>query len=289
VLVADSRHDRLQLFASTGEALGVWGAPRLRAVAIRPEDDHSLTLVSQGDPRVHRVGADGSTSVASTPFGYRPTLQLSQQRVAVGLDGKIYLLTANTGELWRYGRSGELEVELRLDGLGVSAASPIDGLAVDGAGRLFVSRAVRGRLLRLSADGQIEADWAAAGRAPRPDVLAVGPDGSLYVGDLAEGRVERYSPDGSFLGVVAGPEIEGHTLQVTSIAVGRDGRLAIGDGAAQRLILIDGQDGPVATISAATLGLDQSSRLGTVALDSIGRILVAVPGEGLVLRLSVGA
>ena len=127
-----------------GRALGVWGVPSLIPTALRANDAGNLTVVSGNDPRVHRVAPDGTSAVIGVPPEYRPTRQLGSVRATFEPDGRAYVALRDVGELRRHAADGTPEAEIRLAGLGASAAKSVDGLAVDAMGRLFVSRTSTG-------------------------------------------------------------------------------------------------------------------------------------------------
>jgi sugar lactone lactonase YvrE len=287
LLAAASQDNCLQLFAPGGNPPEAWGAPRMRPYALRADDGGGLLVVSRGDPRIHRVSPDGSTTVAASPPDYRPARQYGTERAAFGADGKLYIVSSNGSELRRYGPSVELEAISLLTPAGTPAMS-VDGIAADASGRLFLSTAAAGQIRRLGTDGQVEVVWKVAGAMARPGPLAVGSSGSLYVADRTDGHVDRYSPDGQHLGMVIGPEVDGRKMQVAAMTVGPDGRLVVADEAEPRLVLVHASGGQVETIALSSLELRSEWKPGALAIDSNGRILVSLLDEGLVLRLTLG-
>jgi uncharacterized protein (TIGR03663 family) len=77
------------------------------------------------------------------------------------------------------------------------------GLAVDGAGNLYVADTKNHRVQKLSPDGQVLTVWGSEGEGPGqfkdPHGVAVGPDGSVFVADTWNHRIQKFDPSGAFL------------------------------------------------------------------------------------------
>ncbi len=149
--------------------------------------------------------------------------------------------------------------------------APVGGLAVAPDGTLFLSQ--KNCVLRIGADGMLtvyaggcanpgfSGDSGPATQAQLDHVgqIALGPDGSLYIADGQNFRVRRVDPSG-ILTTVAGNgtapparcngDDDGPATQVSispiSLAVGRDGRLYVGD--AKNKVRAVGANGIIHTV-----------------------------------------
>jgi sugar lactone lactonase YvrE len=283
-VVADGIFDCLQVYAPDGTPAGVWGAPLVRPEVMHVDPAGTLRMVERGDPRIHRVGPDGSVTVIGTPPDYRAAGDLGLRTSAFGPDGRAYVVTATTGRLRRHAPDGAVEADFVLGGVSADTTTTIASLAVDGAGRMFVARSRGQEIVRLGPDGRRETAWQGAA----PGMLALGPSGALYLADERLGRVHRYSPDGESLGIVLDQEsVNGESIRTTSLAVGPNDRVATVDRAGNRLLVVDPGEPRAWPLAAESLGLGKDDRLGVVAFDPAGRLLVSVEGANVVLRLTL--
>ncbi|MGH7741822.1 MAG: 6-bladed beta-propeller [Candidatus Eiseniibacteriota bacterium] len=84
-----------------------------------------------------------------------------------------------------------------------------DGVAVDGAGNVFLVGAYPSNLVKkLAHDGAVLTSWGSygtgAGQFDSPTRAAVDPSGNVYVVDYGNNRVEIFSNDGAYLGQFGG-------------------------------------------------------------------------------------
>ncbi|MBX3026374.1 glycosyltransferase family 39 protein [bacterium] len=77
------------------------------------------------------------------------------------------------------------------------------GLALDGAGNVYVADFGNDRIQKFDPDFGFVKEWGSHGDLPaqfkQPGDVAVGPDGSVYVADTWNQRVQVFSPDGEYL------------------------------------------------------------------------------------------
>lgn len=231
------------------------------------------------NPNAVAFEASGSLLVADTD---------NYQVRRVFADGQV---TAFAGD----GRRGDTD--------GAAAAARFDylaGLAIDGAGSVYVSEQNGHIIRKVSAAGVVStfAGSGAAGGADgtgtaatfnRPTGLATDAAGNVYVADTESHKIRRISPAGEVV-TVAGTGSEGDTdgaaAQATfrlprGVAVDSLGRVFVADTGNQRIRMI-GTDAKVTTVAGSTRGFadgalsdarfDEPSGL---ALDTQHRVYVA--------------
>jgi outer membrane protein assembly factor BamB len=125
--------------------------------------------------------------------------------------------------------------------------------------------------------------------------LAVAPDGRIYVADMANHRILEWTSDGKPLrsiGTKGSAPGQFDFTEVTpadsstSIAIGSDGTIAVGDGANHRIQLFDPQFRFIRAIGALGRGPGQFVNACCVGWTPAGNILVADPGRNDIQELT---
>jgi len=175
------------------------------------------------------------------------------------------------------------------------------GVAVDGAGNLYVADFGNGRIRRISPGGEIEtvAGGGAPG-APKPALaarlkgprnVAVDAAGNLYLSDFADHRVYRVTPYGHISTVAGtgipgrggeGPAIAAALNHPAGLAVETGGGLIIADSGNNRVCRVAG--GKITTVLGGVVAGLALSRPTGVAVDGSGNLYVADSGNHRVLR-----
>ena len=220
------------------------------------------TLAGDGSPGVR----DGGTAGASfgEPYG-----------VAVERDGTVYVSDAGeSNRIRRVTPRGEVSTlagagEGFADGAGGSAAfSTPSGLALDGAGNLYVADTGNNRVRRVTREGVVTTlagggaagfqDGAAAeARFDAPVGVAVGREGEVYVADTYNDRVRVIAKDGrvrTLAGLGTPGLADGGALDAAlfdtpcGVAVSEAGEVYVADTGNNRLRRIT-KDGQVSTLN----------------------------------------
>ncbi len=134
-------------------------------------------------------------------------------------DGKVFTGMSSTqggGRVQRRSASGALEAEYTAPGL-----STVGGLALDGAGNLYVSDTASDRVLRWDAGGSYQGVFASGAGLSSPRGLAVDGAGGLLIASAGSGQVLRWKPEGSFDRVVA------DVLSPVDVESGSDGTIYV--------------------------------------------------------------
>lgn len=178
---------------STGPAL-----TEPRGLAVDASGD--LFVADAGTGRVVRLTPDGSVR-ADWPIEPVDGEASVAWDVAVAAGDQVWVLDPMAGVASRYTREGRL---LGTVGPGLGLYRP-RGLAVDGAGHLYIADTGGNRVLKVNAEGQImlSIGGGAATFIAQPSDVAVGPDGAIFVAEPEQGRIQKLDPEGRPVGAVA--------------------------------------------------------------------------------------
>ena len=165
IFVVDNNNNRIQKFTATGQPLGGWG----------------------------RWGT------APGRFDY------PEGGIAIDTAGNVYVADSFNHRIQKFTASGQFLAEYgrKLDGKPVAGVAPGEfgrptGVAIDGAGNMYVSERGNARVQKLSPSGQPLQSWrwygSALGEFTQPQSVALGPGDSLYVTDTQNHRVVRIAP-----------------------------------------------------------------------------------------------
>ena len=173
-------------------------------------------------------------------------------------DGSVYFSDVRAGQTWHWTPEGEVTPFREDTGGG-------NGMYFDGEGNLFVCEGDRGRITRVTLEGEVTvvADEYGGKRFNRPNDLWVAPDGGVYFSDPNYGGGEL-SQDGEHVYYVPpGGEVvriiddmvrpngligaaDGRTLYITDAGDGKTWRFAVGEdgGLSERTLFVEfGGDG----------------------------------------------
>lgn len=264
-------------------------APTVGSVAARPST--VSTLAGNGDVGV----ADGPADVARFEGPVRITVDRSG--VLYVTDGNRIRRVSAAGEVRTL--AGDLE-EGFVDGPAPRARfNAPGGIAVDGAGMIYIADRENHRIRTLSPDGVVRtlAGSGSAGMADGPGDraqfnspadVAVDGDGNVYVADSLNNRIRRIEKNGTVStfaggedGMADGPRAEARFSFPNGLAGGTDGTLFVADSYNGRVRAI-GRDGTVRTLagSGESGGADgpaetaQFADPSTVAVGSAGIVYV---------------
>lgn len=212
-------------------------------------------VVSDGDTgRILKVASDGVVSTLATGFE-------TPSAIAVGRYGEIVVADSGSHTIRSVSKDGSIETIAGIDGQSGYADGPAAealfhapvGLAVDDAGRIFVSdtyndriRVVENGNVRTIAGGErgFSDGIGPDARFDTPLGLAVWSEGRLLVADAANRRIRVVGPDGRVWTLagdgsgifIDGPPAAAGFIRPTAIAVGRLGEIFIADGNSVRVL-----------------------------------------------------
>ncbi|MEI2693379.1 MAG: NHL repeat-containing protein [Anaerolineae bacterium] len=174
-------------------------------------------------------------------------------------------------------------------GAGADQLASPEGVAVDGAGNVWIADSGNGRVKKCSAAGSCALF---AGGLGNPTDVAVA-DGVVYVADWTTAVVQRYGTDGAGLGVLAGvagvPYVTTGTLFNAPAGAGlaADGSLYVLENWGYRLLKQDAAGQPLWSVGQAGVPGSGNQRLGalyqgpqgSMALDASGRVYIPDTGN----------
>jgi peptidylamidoglycolate lyase len=153
-----------------------------------------------GNSRVVVLAADGSFVRSWGAFGSEPGQFNTPHSIALDAQGRVYVADRGNARIQRFTQQGELIDVWQSAALGRPWALTIaaDGtvFVVDGGDQNPVPPD-RGRILRVSPDGEVLESWSSFGNQDGQiywgHAIAVGKDGEVYVGDVRFGmRVQKF-------------------------------------------------------------------------------------------------
>lgn len=227
-------------------------------------------LANETTGQVVIVNPDGSVEAVIDISSAVPGVIGSAYDVAVGQDGRIYV-SSEVADSWEdfendYTESvrGAVLVIDPADDFNVTlfaeTSEPAAGLAVDTAGRIYVSSWTSDDVIVLNTDGSVDAVLSGGDTS-----MALGSDGRRYVVDAA--GVSVLGPDGTRIETFALPN------KPSAVAVGANGVLYTTDFEAGTLTVLN-PDGTVRR----TFDLGTGSFPSDVAIGADGRIYVPIDG-----------
>ena len=261
--------------------------------------------------RVFTVAGDGVAGAADGPAAATRFSDLFG--VAVDAAGTIYLADGGRNnrirKIDRAGVSTTLAggAEGFADGAGAAAAfNTPSGIALDGAGNLYVADTGNNAIRKVAPDGMVST--LAGGGAPGfrdgkgaqarfngPLGVALGPDGNVYVADTYNDRIRRIAPDGQVTTLAGGAlpgERDGAALDARfdtpcALVLDRRGQIFIAD-TQNHAIRKLGLDGRVSTVARADPERrdDPLRRPVGLALTHEGFLYIASGARGRVLQMS---
>jgi hypothetical protein len=163
VYVADTNHNRILIYSSTGSLLAKVGA-------------------GEGN------GAPGDG----------PGELNHPQSVTVAPSGNVFVADTDNNRIVELAPSGAFLGEFGGLGSGDGRLHNPTGVTVDAAGRVYVVDSTNNRVEVFDESGQYLAKWGLRGTGlgefSQPSAIAVGCEGSVYVADTNNNRVERFDP-----------------------------------------------------------------------------------------------
>lgn len=152
----------------------------------------------------------------------------------------------------------------------------VEGLRIDGRGRILIAEAGTGKLLRVSPDArklEVLADSYDGYRFATVKDLAIGSNGDLYASSPYSGTVYRIRPDSGYVGI-----LNEDLVRVEGLAISPDGKsLVAAEPDASRIVVFDIPDELVPVTSWTLVDFSPSGvEPKGVVFDEKGRLFVAL-------------
>jgi tripartite motif-containing protein 71 len=247
LLAADTVDNRIETFApGSGGYLSQWPAPPTRGfnaptgIAVDPLG--SVYISDTSNARLTQFWGDGTYLAEIGGPADLGGAQLSGATgVAVSATTKqTYLSDTGHNRILVYGPEGILLGKWGAgEGNGASGSQSAGfnhphGIALDGAGEVYVADTGNDRVVKLSATGTVLDEWGARGTADghfhAPTGVAIDGVGNVFVVDSENNRVQMFDADGHFLAKWGGRGIGlGQLSQPSAVAVGCEGSVYVAD------------------------------------------------------------
>jgi DNA-binding beta-propeller fold protein YncE len=243
VFVTDSERGEVAVFDSAGRRLATFGAGMLATpLGIAVDADGSVIVGDSTKDQVFRFAKDGSLLASFGRSGKEEGEFIGAGPLDVGRSGDIYVTDIDNNRIQVFDREGGYRFTFGKAGhFGNSAPGELyfpGGLALGGAGRVFVADTHNFRVQVFTADGKPASIWGHMGTwiGEFDHVFGIAVDdraGRVYVVDdrvkLEHGgrRVQVFSMNGDVLGWLAPPEGEPPLRHAFDIAVTSGGRLLV--------------------------------------------------------------
>lgn len=194
VLAYSAAGELQQRLGKLGSALGEFQDPHGLAV----DRLGNLFVADRGNHRVQVFGPEGNVRLAFGEKGSEPGELHDPWSIAVSGDGVVFVSEKDGTRVQLFSHDGIFLRSLEI-------GTPIDGIAVDAAGRLYTSHSKLRLIEQWSAAGQLLRTF--AGQEPgvkglaKPTALAVSDTGLLYIGDPGQNQFREMDAGGHTLGV----------------------------------------------------------------------------------------
>jgi DNA-binding beta-propeller fold protein YncE len=176
-------------------------------------------------------------------------------------------------------------------------------VAVDRQCNSYVTDSQHFRILKLTPDGTVAAQWSmpgerGAGESSSPKGVAVDSLGNVYATDSPRDRVYKFSPQGQVIatwglcpdgGVTCDPKGPGRFISPAGIAVDGAGNVYVAEAAGGRVQKLTSDGKPVAIWDLAGKGLGELFIPGSLSIDQGGFVYLAEAYNDLVVKFDPGS
>ncbi|HEX5592036.1 MAG TPA: RHS repeat-associated core domain-containing protein [Solirubrobacterales bacterium] len=252
VYIADTSHNRIQVFNSKGEFLRQFGA----------------------------IGS--GNGMFSSPRG------IAVNKAA----GTLYVADAANNRIQQFNLKGEFIRKWGSGGSGNGQFTELQDLALDSEGHVWTVEGTAfggARVQEFSSEGtyitQFGKEGAENGQFKAPEGIAVDGNGNVWVADTANNRIQAFKPNGEFIRKwgTAGSEA-GQLTKPRGIAFDAEGKVWVTDSGNDRLQRFTWEGAYLAQFGAPGNNSGQFAEPRGVAIDSAGNIWVADAGNNRVVE-----
>ena len=351
VYIADRYNHRIRKVDSTGTITTIAGTggigfsgdggPAVEAelsgpLGVAVDGASNLYIADRENHRIRKVDSTGTiTTIAGTgEFGFSgdggpaTAARLNNPRgMAVDGAGNLYIADLNNWRIRKVDSTGTITTIAGTRGRGFSGdGGPAveaelynpEGVAVDGAGNLYIADTWNHRIRKVDSTGTIttiagtgefgfSGDGGPAVEAELyyPRGMALDGAGNLYIADVGNGRIRRVDSSGAITTIAGsggggfsgdgGPAVEAELRNPWGVAVGGEGNLYIADLGNHRIRKVDSA-GTITTVAGTGVpgfsgdgGPAPAARLAGpigVAVDGAGNLYIADSGNHRIRKLT---
>lgn len=279
IYVADTGHERVVAFDSSGRGLLAFGTPGTSAgQLIAPLG--VAAEASGGALAVETYGSRSPIYLFDPAFRYLTEWQRGGGAI-IGSHwfGPTTAAVAPDGSVWVTDPRNDIVRHLSSSGVFLGALSGLsspNGVALSPSGAIvYVADTGDARIVRFSASGRPLGTFGSVALS-RPVALAVGPNGNLFIADAGLDRVVELGPDGAMLGSWGRPgSAPGRFEEPAGIAVDSAGDVFVSDRALDRVQKFTARGRLLAAWGSPGGDLGELSLPTGLAVDCRGEVLVA--------------
>lgn len=193
VYVVDANNDRVQVFDSSGAYLHQWGSFGSgngqfdNPWGIALDAAGTVYVVDKDNDRIQKFDGSGLY------LGQWGTLS-SPEYIAVNAQGQVYVTRGSTVHV--FSSEGNSLATWGSLGTGPSEFNDARGIAIDGAGSVYVADQLNRRIQVFDGDGTYITQWGSLGTGPgefqNPTAIAVDPTGTIFTTEVGNNRVQVF-------------------------------------------------------------------------------------------------
>ena len=263
VYVAEYYNNRIQKFDAGGAYVGQWGGPGsgndqfVYPYGVAVDGAGNVYVADSGNDRIQKFAGDGTFLMA---FGW--------DVVSGNVDTDFEI--CQSGDTCKVGSPGS----------GDGQFSNPRGVAVDGAGNVYVADTSNNRVQKFDAGGAYLTQWGSGGSGSSqfnyPTGVAVDGAGNVYVADSNNHRIQKFDGSGSYLsqwGVNGSGN--GQFSYPQAVAADGDGNVYVADSDNSRIQKFDAGGSYLSKWGSFGSGSGQFQYPTGVAVDGSGNVYVA--------------
>jgi len=216
LVVSDTGNSRVQIFTPSGGFVRAFGSPGSgpgqfsfqTGLAIRNDGTIFVVDSQSGRSQPSRVQVFGAAGAYQREFPLAQPQGPHEIYTDAALDPTgtiLYIGNRDAGVIRRVSTGGAAMGQFGSLGSGNGQFNFPFGIAVDGAGDLYVSDQLNNRVQKLSANGAFITKFGGQGNGPGqmnvPLDVAIEPNGDVLVADSNNFRLQEFSPSGRLLAV----------------------------------------------------------------------------------------
>jgi DNA-binding beta-propeller fold protein YncE len=295
VYVADTGHDRIEVFDASGHPLRSWGTSgTATGQFVAPLD---VATAPTGQLLVvETLGSRSPMYLFSPRLAHEATWSrggevilgrhwFSPCAAAFAPDGTVWVADRSNGIVRHLSATGAFLGVLEGEAPGASVVRPSgfaepSGVAIDAHGDVLVADTGHDRIQSFSPDGSPIASWRRAGAGGRgfrrPLAVAVGAHGSVYVVDGGNDRIVELSARGRLIAAWGAPGAGPGEFELPSgIAVDARGRVFVSDRQSDRIQEFTAHGRLLSSWGTEGTGPGELSGPSGITIDCRGDLLVA--------------
>jgi sugar lactone lactonase YvrE/Ca2+-binding RTX toxin-like protein len=246
IWVADTNHNRIQEFSSSGGFLREFGAAGSgsgrfyvpRGVATDPEGN--IWVADSGNSRLQKFSPKGESLTQLGASGSGNGQFSWPAGVAIDSSGNLWVADTNNNRVQELNSKGEFIRKVGTSGTGNGQFSHPGGLATDSEGNLWVADTNNNRVQEFNSKGEFIRTFGSVGtkegQLKSPQGITLDPQGDVWVTDSGNDRIQEFNAKGEYLAQFGTPgNNSGQFSGPQGVAADAKGNLWVADTANDRV------------------------------------------------------